>query len=156
MLNSTGIVSSLTAFVAVEKRETATEGEMKLRKIGVEDIMNSDKRVRSGSLGVRGGFGGRGGRGAPPTSSLGVVRQSSMAPGAPPARGGGGFGGGPPRPMAVSKPMMQKKGASLESAPMPRKSLTKSSSSRSRSVSKESAKSESIPEMEMGDSFDRY
>jgi len=39
-----GIISSYTAFIAIEKRQDSVEGEMKLRKISIDDILPLKKK----------------------------------------------------------------------------------------------------------------
>lgn len=71
------ILSKYTAFVAIEKRSEAIEGQMKIRKLAVDlsELQPTSKYSVGGSFGGRGGnFMARGGRGGP------VRKASAIAP----------------------------------------------------------------------------
>jgi hypothetical protein len=71
-------LSTYTAFVAVEKREGSTSGEMKLREITINDITDPVNYGRGGA--IRGGFGGARGRGAAPGSRGFPMAMQMQAP----------------------------------------------------------------------------
>eukprot|EP01119_Soliformovum_irregulare_P016300 TRINITY_DN4699_c0_g1_i2.p1 TRINITY_DN4699_c0_g1~~TRINITY_DN4699_c0_g1_i2.p1 ORF type:complete len:850 (+),score=284.73 TRINITY_DN4699_c0_g1_i2:75-2624(+) len=137
------IVSKLTSFVAVEKREGASQGEMHLREVNFQrsDIVtsSSSSRTRTPSSPVTGGGAPRS-RGGAPTASRGGASPSALLSQLSPVSSSAPKGASLSTSSSVARPM----------ARMARSSQSEGfKNSFSSSSSKEKEKKKAAPEMKM-------